>query len=143
MDCTFDAAAGQSFVESVDPDARVRFFGEATASERLLVEWFGAVPAVGEHVFSDLNYINCETCAFIVTGCTSDYHPDCANFYFATAGKLNVESYAPGTSLKGSLSDVTLIEVTVDWDGDYSSTKVDGGETRCIDDFTIDAPLAL
>ena len=140
-DCTFQAAAGQHFVESIDPDARVRFFGEASATERLLVEWFGAVPAVGDYTFSDINYINCQTCAFIATGCVSDFHPECAKFFFATSGKVTVESYAVGETLTGSLTDATFIEVTIDWDGNYQSTKVADGETRCIDDFTVNAPL--
>ena len=140
-DCTFQALAGQHFVESIDPDARVRFFGEVSATERLLVEWFGAVPGVGDYTFSDINYVNCQTCAFIATGCVSDYHPECAQFFFATSGTVSIESYAVGDTLTGSLTDATFVEVTVDWDDTYQSTKVANGATRCIDDFTINAPL--
>ena len=113
----------------------------------LVVELYlglGGPPGPGTYLIEDDplndNYATCHTCVLIFENI--DWDTGIADrTLFATSGELNIESIGPpGVPFTGTLSNVNLVEVTIDWDT-FESTPVPGGETRCIDTFPFDAPI--
>ena len=84
------------------------------------------------------NYATCHTCILIFE--EMDWNTGiAARTFFATSGELNISSIGPvGVPFTGTLSNVNLVEVTIDPDNDFVSTPVPGGEARCIDTFPFD-----
>jgi len=70
-----------------------------------------------------------------------DFTGSAERIFLSTAGELDIQSIGPpGVPFSGTLSNASLVEVTIDWDT-FVSTPVPGGETRCIETFFFDTPI--
>ena len=98
--------------------------------------------APGEYVLAttaaERNYATCGTCVVARTGYDGTVWD---KVFLATGGVLEINAIgAVGTQFTGSLSGVTMEEVTIDT-STYISTPVPGGEGWCIEAFEFDTAI--
>jgi hypothetical protein len=85
------------------------------------------------------NLGTCTTCVYIRADCEPG--GDCHQYFFQTGGTLEIDSIGmPGDSFAGSLIDVHLQEVTIEWDT-WTSTPVPGGEGWCIERYDFEREI--
>jgi hypothetical protein len=83
--------------------------------------------------YGERNLATCSICVYIRAGCDST--GECGTYYFQTEGQLEIEYTGnPGDFFAGAITDVRLVEVTVDFDT-WESTPVEGGDVWCIDRY--------
>ena len=134
------------------PDEGTFYYGAYDSDEspysELSIEFYYGMgdpePLTGPGTFElgatedEQNYQTCGTCVLVYQGCNDE---ECTGkTFFATSGTLTLSEFG-GTTYVGSLTDVTLQEVTIDT-STWLSTPVSDGETWCIDNFTMDTQLA-
>ncbi|MBW2455803.1 MAG: hypothetical protein JRI68_14900 [Deltaproteobacteria bacterium] len=147
--CTYD---GFDVVEDHVRDGTpvVSFYlaeGDADAPMDLLViqSWHDGGAPVGayEHTFTNENYSDCATCTLIARGCpnptgtddTIQYNlPACDQVFMVITGQLAIQG--AGAAYAGTLTDAHAVEVTIDWEGDFTSTPVVDGDTWCVPNLT-------
>jgi len=122
------------------------FIGQSTASSPVdtlnfeLVADKGGATTAGTYTLTDDGYADCGNCVLVWQGC-DDNLDNCQKTFLANAGTLTITSIGEsGAKLTGTLSDATLVEVTID-DETFVSTPVAGGETWCIDSFAFDVDI--
>jgi len=99
----------------------------------------GGASAPGTFTFTGENYSTCGNCLTIFVGCDENLG-NCSKAFLADSGTMVLESIGDSeTQLKGSLTDVVLVEVTVD--NAFVSTVVEGGETWCLPSHTFDLTI--
>lgn len=104
-----------------------------------LYYYLGASDGPHAFTFTGENYETCHTCLLIYADCPEE--GTCGEAFLATSGTLTVTTNGgPGGRLVGTLTDVTLIEVTIDANT-YVSTPVAGGDTWCIPTFAFDEEI--
>ncbi len=85
------------------------------------------------------NYSTCGTCVLVHQQCSTGV--GCTRSFFATGGTLQISSWGDvGTQFTGSLTGVTLVEVTID-SSTFVSTPVPGGQTWCLPSYAFDATI--
>ncbi len=89
-------------------------------------------------------YQNCNTCLMFGRECESDQLRSCNKVFIATKGSLEIVQISPQQPWTGDLKvraeDVTLSEVTVNWNNS-NSTLVPNGETVCIGLWEVDTDV--
>ncbi|MCA9517301.1 MAG: hypothetical protein KC635_20315, partial [Myxococcales bacterium] len=101
---------------------------------------FGAETGAQNITFTGENYADCGYCLLIYADCAAD-GSSCDKTYLAQSGTLDITANGGMTgNFAGSLSDVTLTEVTVD-DEDFTSTPVAGGKTWCLPSLSFDQTI--
>jgi len=148
-DCTYNGfSVVEDHVRDATPVATIYVAeGDADAPMDLLViqSWHseGAPTGAYEHTFTGENFSTCHTCAVVGRGCPNptgagtslEYDlPACNQVFLVTAGELSVNG--TGSAYAGTLTGATAVEVTVDWNGDFTSTPVVDGEDWCLPSFT-------
>ena len=144
----FSAAGGQTAEWSAQASALL-YAADSSATDptdSLYLEFwtdFGGVSAPGTYELAataeEQNYATCGNCVLIGKGCTTGL--GCEGAFFATGGTMTITSIGEtGGTLTGTLTGVTMVQVTIDPDT-YQSTPVDGGEGWCIDTFAFTAPI--
>lgn len=124
-------------------DDLLYYLGTTDGSTQDLL-WFemyfetGAPTKPGTYELTGENYRTCGLCVTIVEDCKGTGGL-CGKSFLAQSGTVELGEVGPGDyygRLEATLRDVELVEVLIDG---YSaeSTVVDGGETRCLDDFAI------
>ncbi len=99
----------------------------------------GGASAPGNFTFTGENYSSCGNCLTIFVGCDANLG-NCSKTFLANSGTMVIESIGDSeATLKGSLTDVVLVEVTVD--NAFVSTVVEGGETWCLPSRTFDLTI--
>jgi len=93
-------------------------------------------------VGADGNYATCVYCV-LMTRCLT---ADCEDYidFFAISGTMTLDTIdaTDGGSFRGTLEDLNLVQVEVDWLGDFTSTPVAGGECYDLESpYTFDATL--
>lgn len=87
------------------------------------------------------NYADCSLCVLIVEGCDDNY--SCDRVFFADEGRLNISKMSTnGGPFHAQLSGAVLREVSIDPET-YTSTPVQGGDTWCIDNLSIEAGVRV
>ncbi len=87
---------------------------------------------------NEANFATCGACVLVFANMTENTNVRQAETYFPTGGTLTVESVAG--NLKWTISNATLQKVTIDWDGDFTSTPVNDGCTTTLN-ATLDTPI--
>ena len=91
----------------------------------------------GPYDFTSENYATCERCVRIDAGCTNE--GGCDTIFLVNAGRMDIIAWEdPGGHFTVTFTDLHAIEVTVAAEMPMTSTPVDGGETWCIDELTVD-----
>ena len=99
----------------------------------------GGASAPGTFTFTGENYSSCGSCLTIFVGCDETLS-NCSKTFLADSGTMVLDSIGDSeTQLKGSLTDVVLVEVSLD--NAFVSTVVDGGETWCLPSHTFDLTI--
>jgi hypothetical protein len=99
----------------------------------------GGASAPGNFTFTGENYATCGNCLTIFVGCDANL-ANCAKTFLADSGTMVLDSIGDSEDqLKGSLTDVVLVEVTVD--NAFVSSVVEGGETWCLPSQTFDLTI--
>gem|GEM_PF-3488975 len=124
-----------------DPDAQLLVYAAYQTSNPAdylsfeLWQRFGGPTTPGSYVLTDENYETCSTCLLIDTDCTAT---ECQKTFLAVSGGVDLADLGVvGDFFTGTLTDVKLVEVTIDPDT-YVSTPVPGGETWCLDSLSFD-----
>ncbi len=104
-----------------------------------LVASAGGATAAGTFTITDDDYDICANCVLVYQGCDADL-ANCAKTFFAQSGTLTITTFGEsGGQFTGTLTDVTLVEVTID--GDFKTTPVADGETWCLDSYAFDTTI--
>lgn len=117
--------------------------GDASAPMDLFViqSWHDMGAPTNGYTFSfnGENYSTCDTCALFGQGCPAPSGmgnmlmydlPSCEKVFLVVSGELVVDDI--GADYAGIITDVEAVEVTVDWNGDFTSTEVGGGGRWCM-----------
>ena len=102
--------------------------------------WFqyGASSVPHTFSFSGENYLDCHTCAVLMTECVDG---TCGRRFLVQSGTLDVTTIdAVNGVFAGTLQNATAIEVTID-PSTAVSTPVAGGETWCLDSVDMSADI--
>lgn len=91
----------------------------------------GGATEAGTYTIADENYADCGNCILLGQNCTGE--GGCSKLFLANTGTLEITTLN-ATTLEGTLSNMTLVEI--DLDDDDNSTPVAGGETWCISSFS-------
>jgi hypothetical protein len=125
-----------------DPGGVLVYNGGAGANDDILVveHWFQYGSATTPHTFAfpGENYLDCHTCAVILTDCVQG---DCARRFLVQSGTLVVTTLDTNSgSYAATLEDIVAIESIID-PATSISTPVPGGETWCLDQHSIAATI--
>ncbi|MGI6395325.1 MAG: hypothetical protein ACOX2F_11470 [bacterium] len=108
-----------------------------TGNEKLedqMTLMFYAIPEEKEYNLFGTNYADCDECLLAYEDVDTDDEGEIiyvAKIYFQQKGILSIESFdEENGKIKGSIKDVRLVEVNIDYD-DFTSTPVQGG--TCIE----------
>ena len=91
----------------------------------------------GVYSLAGSNYSDCALCVMVWFQCDANYN--CEKAFIADEGNLNIRSMAGvGSTFDATFENVVLHEVTVNPET-YESTRVQNGETWCLDGYRIQA----
>jgi hypothetical protein len=92
----------------------------------------------GTYTITDAGYDVCSLCVAVFAGCDEN---GCGKAFLAVSGELEIYGTGgPGDWFAGALSNVELIEVTIDPET-WASTPVPDGQTWCIELFPFAAEI--
>ena len=148
-ECTFSgfteaqAAAGQIGTNADKPWFRyLAFSTDKAPGDMFVLDSFQGSPYFGPekpgvYAFDGVNYVDCSLCFVIWYQCDEDYN--CEKAFLADEGSVDITSMDGVSSVfAATFNDVVLREVRIDPES-YVSTPVSGGDTWCLDDYTIEA----
>ena len=110
----------------------------STTNEDLYLELFfgmGAADTPHDSTFTGENYATCSECLIMDAECNAD-RSVCGTHYLAQSGTVSFSALSR-TSLTGTLTNVRMIEVTLD-PSTFETTPVDGGRVWCIPSLAFD-----
>ncbi len=145
----FTAAGGQFCEYAEDTQNSVYFYrtytGTSGTFSSLGVELWVSLSGPdgpGTYTIDDSNYNACSLCVITMNGCTQTTEGvRCAKAFLAQSGGLRIDALdGVGGSFQGKLTNVELIEVTID-SSTWTSTPVPNGQDWCISSFDIDADI--
>lgn len=100
----------------------------------------GGAPDVGTLTITADGYDTCQSCVLLHRGCDG-FLANCEKTLLARAGTLAITSSGTtGMTFAGTLSDVELVEVTIDG-ASNASTPVTGGESLCWPSYAFEAEI--
>ena len=93
----------------------------------------------GTYTLTDENYADSVLSVLIYADC--DGSMNCSKIFLADSGTLDITSIGGvGSTFAGTLSNVNMVEVTID-PGTFVSTPVPGGQTWCITSYPFSAEI--
>ena len=107
------------------------FTGEEDLTDKFLIQLYD--DAEGEQELYNTNYEDCYVCLLVFEDMTEDGKRN--KEYFQQKGKITFST--SGTNVTATLSDVRLVEVEIDWTGNFTSIPVLDGSCLEIKDTTI------
>ena len=148
VECTYEgfpALLHQATIDEADPlhplflyqarDSEAAPFNELQVASYMAEPYFGP-SSPGTYSLEGSNYATCALCVVLVTGCDDGY--SCDTVFFADAGTVDIVAMGDvGTPFSAVLEDVVFQEVSLN-PTTYESTPVPGGDTWCVDGFTMD-----
>jgi len=101
----------------------------------------GADPGAHVYQFTGQNYSGCHTCMRLSEECSSS-GVGCVREYIVESGTMEVTSNGDaGDTLSGTLTNIVLIESTIDLNDTLLSTPVGNGREWCIDSMSFSAEI--
>ena len=92
--------------------------------------------APGDYLLDGVNYRDCGLCAVIYAGIDPENPREWQKTFYADRGTINFSDLEDG-KLKGAFKGVVFYEVEIN-QADNTSTRVEGGETWCFDEFAFE-----
>lgn len=105
----------------------------------------GGPDGPGTFALAGASYADCGLCVMVREGCTpTDGLARCDRDYLGISGTVEIEEVGVvGENLTGTLTDLVLTEVAIDWDGGtFASESVPGGAVLCLDSIEFSAGVA-
>ena len=104
-------------------------------SMQIFSDFNGAATSPGTYQLDDPDYETCANCLLVNTDCSRG-QGGCNKTFIAEAGTLTITSTGGvGDTFEGKIDNAELIEVDIDFNNDFETTPVEGGETWCITNF--------
>ena len=96
---------------------------------------FNGPTEAGTYSLDGINYRDCGLCVLANADCDGQ---SCQKTFYAEQGTVEIDNLGVnlGETFSGRLVDAVFDEVNIDFEGDFTSTPVPGGETWCINDLS-------